>query len=155
MWANLSLKYSNSIKSNAIKDMNTQIENRPTKESGDRNKLQVDRNTSQRNYVCPTVDISETKDGYLLEAEMPGVNKEGLELLLEGNKLTIFGHRQSDALNGQPLYRESTSTDYRRIFVLDPTIDTGNISAQIEQGILKLTLPKAERVKPRKIKVAD
>jgi HSP20 family protein len=135
--------------------MITQTENRPTKESGNRNTPQDDRTTSQRNYVSPTVDISETKDGYLLEAEMPGVNKEGSELLLEDNKLTIVGHRQADGLHGQPLYRESSPTDYRRIFVLDPTIDTGKISAQIEQGILKLTLPKAERVKPRKIKVAD
>lgn len=109
----------------------------------------------QRNYITPNVDITENKDGYLLEAEMPGVNKEGLELLMEGNELTIVGHRQTDGINGQLLYRESSPTDYRRVFVLDPTIDTRNISAQFEQGILKLTLPKAERVKPRRIAVAD
>jgi len=135
--------------------MITQTENRPTKESGQRNTPQVGRTLPQRTYVTPNVDITESKDGYLLEAEMPGVNKEGLELLMEGNELTIVGHRRTDAVDGQLLYRESTPTDYRRIFVLDPTIDTGNISAQIEQGILKLTLPKAERVKPRRIKVAD
>ena len=135
--------------------MITQTEKRPTKESGDGNIQHTDRSMPPRTYVSPIVDISETKDGYLLEAEMPGVNKEGLELLLEGNELTIVGHKQSEGLNGQPLYRESSPTDYRRVFVPDPVIDTGNISAQIEQGILKLTLPKAERVKPRKIKVAD
>jgi HSP20 family protein len=135
--------------------MITQTENRATRENGDRNMSRGDRNTSQRNYVSPNVDITENKEGYLLEAELPGVSKERLELLLEGNELTIVGHRQTDAIDGQLLYRESSPTDYRRIFVLDPTIDTGNISAQIEQGILKLTLPKAERVKPRKIKVAD
>jgi len=134
--------------------MITQTENRPTRENGDKISW-GDRNTPQRNYVAPNVDITENKDGYLLEAEMPGVSKEGLELLLEGNELTIVGHRQTDAIDGQLLYRESSPTDYRRVFVLDPTIDTGNISAQIEQGILKLTLPKAERVKPRRIKVAD
>jgi HSP20 family protein len=135
--------------------MITQTENRATRENGDRNISRGDRNTPQRNYVSPNVDITENKDGYLLEAEIPGVSKEGLELLLEGNELTIVGHRQTDAIDGQLLYRESSPTDYRRIFVLDPTIDTGNISAQIDQGILKLTLPKAERVKPRRIKVAD
>jgi len=135
--------------------MITQTENRPTKENGDRNTPQGGRTLPQRTYVTPNVDITESKDGYLLEAEMPGVNKEGLELLMEGNELTIVGHRQTDAIDGQLLYRESSPTDYRRVFVLDPTIDTGNISAQIEQGILKLTLPKAERVKPRRIKVAD
>jgi HSP20 family protein len=135
--------------------MMTQTENRATRENGDRNASWGDRNTPQRNYVSPNVDITENKDGYLLEAEMSGVSKEGLELLLEGNELTIVGHKQTDAIDGQLLHRESSATDYRRVFVLDPTIDTRNISAQIEQGILKLTLPKAERVKPRRIKVAD
>jgi len=135
--------------------MTTQTENRPTRENGDRNTSRGDRNTPQRNYVSPSVDITESKDGYLLEAEMTGVSKEGLELLLEGNELTIVGHKQTEAIDGQLLYRESSPTDYRRVFVLDPIIDTANISAQIEQGILKLTLPKAERVKPRRIKVAD
>jgi HSP20 family protein len=93
----------------------------------------------QRNYVPPNVDITESKEGYLLEAEMPGVSKEGLELLLEGNELTIVGHKQTEAIDSPLLYRESSPTDYRRIFVLDPTIDTKNISAQIEQGILKFT----------------
>jgi len=135
--------------------MITQTENRATRENGDRNLSRGDRNMPERNYVTPNVDITESKDGYLLEAEMPGVNKEGLELLLEGNELTIVGHRQTDAIDGQLLYRESSPTDYRRIFALDPTIDSGKISAHFEQGILKLTLPKAERVKPRKITVAD
>ena len=135
--------------------MITQTENRPPKESTGRNTLQREGSTLPRNYVTPNVDITESKDGYLLEAEMPGVNKEGLELLLEGNELTIVGHRRADVIDSQLLYRESSPTDYRRVFVLDPAIDTGKISAQIEQGILKLTLPKAEKVKPRMIKVAD
>ena len=135
--------------------MITQTENRVTRENGDGNISRGDRNMPQRNYVAPNVDITESKEGYSLEAEMPGVSKEGLELLLEGNELTIVGHRQTDEFDGQLLYRESSPTDYHRIFVLDPAIDAGHISAQIEQGILKLTLPKAERVKPRKIKVAD
>jgi len=135
--------------------MITQTENRVTRENGDGNISRGDRNIPQRNYVSPNVDITESKEGYLLEAEMPGVSKEGLELLLEGSELTIVGHKQTDAIDGQLLYRESSPTDYRRIFMLDPAIDSGKISAQIEQGVLKLTLPKAERVKPRKIKVAD
>jgi HSP20 family protein len=135
--------------------MITQTQNRVTRENGDGNTSRVDRGTAPRNYVSPNVNITESKDGYLLEAEMPGVNKEGLELLLEGNELTIVGHRQTGAIDGQLLYRESSPTDYRRIFVLDPTIDSGNISVQFDQGVLKLTLPKAERVKPRRIAVAD
>jgi len=106
-------------------------------------------------YTSPTVDLSENKDAYLLEAEMPGVNKDGLEVLLEGNELTIVGHRQPENISAELIYRESKPRDFRRVFVLDPSIDTKNISAQIDQGVLKLNLPKAEKVKPRKIEVAD
>lgn len=104
-------------------------------------------------FVSPEVNICETKDGYVLEAEMPGVNKDGLEITLEGNEITIVGHRQLQHLNGEPLFRESRDADYRRVFELDPAIDTGKISAHMEQGVLTLTLPKSERVKPRKINV--
>ena len=106
-----------------------------------------------REYATPEVDISETKDGYVLEAEMPGVSKEGLEVTLEGNEMTIVGHRQDDGRPGTPLFQERAVVDYLRVFELDPAIDTAKITAKVEQGVLKLTLPKSERVKPRKITI--
>jgi HSP20 family protein len=106
-----------------------------------------------RPFVSPNVNIAETKEGYILEAEMPGVAKEGLEISLEDNVLTIVGRRQPDPA-ASLLHRESNPVDYRRVFELDPSIETGKISAQIEQGILTLTLPKAEKVKPRRITVS-
>jgi HSP20 family protein len=112
-------------------------------------------NVSTMEYTSPTVNLSESKEVYLLEAEMPGVNKDGLEVLLEGNELTIVGHRQPENIDAELLYRESKPREFRRVFVLDPSIDTKKISAQIDQGVLRLNLPKAERVKPRKIEVAD
>jgi HSP20 family protein len=111
--------------------------------------------TVEREYVAPEVNIFETKDGYVLEAEMPGVTKDGLSISLEDNVLTLIGRRQDSAVaNAELLYRESRPVDFRRVFELDPTIETPKISAKIEQGILTLTLPKAERVKPRKIAVS-
>lgn len=125
----------------------TQTENRPTRETNGVAQ-------PQRGYLHPPVNVVETKEGYLLEAEMPGVSKDGLEVLLEENELTIVGHRGGFAPAGaQPLYRESVDRDFRRSFVLDPTIDTAKISARMERGVLTLTLPKAEKVKPRKISV--
>src|ERR1041385_7705398 len=106
-------------------------------------------NVRREEYVAPEVNIFETKDGYVLQAEMPGVNKEGLEVTLEGNDLTIVGRRQSDSPNAELLYRESRPLDYRRVFERDPTVDTARIDARIEQGVLRLHLPKQERVKPR------
>jgi HSP20 family protein len=106
-------------------------------------------------YVAPDVNIFETKDGYVLEAEMPGVNKSGLEISLEGNEITITGRRETAAASGEPLFRERRPADYRRVFELDPAIDSSKIEARIEQGMLTLILPKSERVKPRKIAVND
>jgi HSP20 family protein len=106
----------------------------------------------ERQYASPKVNIIESKDEYVLEAEMPGVAKDGLDISLEDNVLTITGRRQPDPA-ANLLYRESEQVDYRRVFELDPSIETGKINAQIEQGILTLTLPKAEKVKPRRIMV--
>jgi len=111
------------------------------------------RNGASRGFLYPQVNIAETKDGYILEAEMPGVNKESLEVLLEGNELTLVGHRKFEVPNAELLYRESVPRDFRRSFVLDPAIDTAKINARVENGVLTLNLPKAEQVKPRKVVV--
>jgi len=94
----------------------TQTENRPVRESNGASQAQP-----QRGYLHPPVNVVETKEGYILEAEMPGVGKDGLEVLLEENELTIVGHRKGYAAEGAaPVYRESVDRDYRRSFVLDP-----------------------------------
>jgi len=112
-------------------------------------------NVAERNYVTPEVNIFETKDGFVLEAEMPGVNRDGLEITLEGNELTLLGHRADGFTAAGTHYRESKGADFRRVFELDPAIDAGKINARVEQGVLTLTLPKTEKVKPRKITVGD
>ena len=107
------------------------------------------------NYITPLANILETKDGYVLEAEMPGVNKDGLELTVENGELTIHGRRSAVEKKGREVYRESRAFDYRRSFELDPSIDAAKIVAKIDQGVLTLHLPKAESVKPRRITVND
>lgn len=104
-------------------------------------------------YVTPLANILETKDGYVLEAEMPGVAKDGLDVTVENGQLTIVGRRSNGAAHGTALYRESREHDFRRMFEIDPAIDSARISAKIDQGVLTLTLPKAEAVKPRRIAV--
>jgi HSP20 family protein len=108
---------------------------------------------TERDFITPEVNIVETKEGYVLEAEMPGVTKDGVDISLEDNVLTIVGRRGSAPV-GTPLYRESQAVDFRRVFELDPSIESGKINARVEQGILTLTLPKAEKVKPRIIAVS-
>ena len=106
-------------------------------------------------FVAPEVNIFETPEGYVLEAEMPGVNKGGLEITVEGNEITIVGRRAEESVTGDPLFRERTKADFRRVFELDPAIDTSKINAKMQQGVLTLTLPKSDEVKPRRIPVAD
>jgi HSP20 family protein len=117
----------------------------------------AERNLNERptreEYIAPEVNIFETKDGYVLEAEMPGVSKGGLVVTVEGNEITITGRRTQDTIAGVPLFRERSGADFRRVFELDPAIDTSKVSARMEQGVLTLTLPKSERVKPRRITV--
>ena len=104
-------------------------------------------------FVTPVASVVEDGDAYLLKVEMPGVNKEGLEISVENNELTITGRRDVAQIEGTLIHRESRTEDFRRVFELDPSIDTSKISARIDQGFLTLTLPKAEQVKPRKIAV--
>ena len=105
-------------------------------------------------FVAPAATVRENGDGYTLEVEMPGVNKHGLEMWVENNELTILGRRSQPSVNGTMLHRESRQENFRRTFELDPSIDTAKIAAKIEQGLVTLTLPKAEQVKPRKITVS-
>ena len=105
-------------------------------------------------FVAPTASVAEDADGYLLQVEMPGVNKEGVEISLEDNELTIIGHRSLLTVDGTLIHRESRQENFRRTFELDPSIDGNKINAKVEQGILTLTLPKAEHVKPKKIIVS-
>ncbi len=105
-------------------------------------------------YILPSVNIYGTDDGYLLEADMPGVTKDRLEIHLERNELTIVGHR--NALEYPVVhFRESADGDFRRVFELDAEIDTDKIAARVENGVLTLTLAKREQLKPRRIAVAD
>lgn len=108
---------------------------------------------SRVEYVLPSVNIREEKDAYVLEADMPGVNKDSLEVTLEGSELTLIGRRWEEAASGRALLQEQRHADYRRVFEIDPAINASGIVAHMAQGLLTLTLPKSERVKPRKIVV--
>jgi len=106
-------------------------------------------------FVTPEVNIFEASEGWTLQAEMPGVSKDGLEITLEAHELTLVGHKTFEQPVAEPLWRESCQADYRRVFELDPSVDASKITAHIEQGVLTLHLPKAERVKPRRIPVGE
>ncbi|MEO6871256.1 MAG: Hsp20/alpha crystallin family protein [Chthoniobacterales bacterium] len=105
-------------------------------------------------FITPVGSVNETPDGYVLELEMPGVSKDGLEISVENNQLSITGRKNTSVPEGTLVHRESRPHNYRRLFEIDPSIDSAKISARISQGVVTLSLPKAEEVKPRKIAVA-
>jgi HSP20 family protein len=104
-------------------------------------------------YVAPSADVESTDVGYVIRAEMPGVEKDGLEITVDRGELMILGRRKPIEATGELIYREIRPHDFRRVYELAPSIDSTKITANIDHGILTVTLPKAETVKPRKIAV--
>jgi HSP20 family molecular chaperone IbpA len=106
-------------------------------------------------WVCtPPIDIYETDAGLVLEADLPGVTAERLELQVQDNKLTLFGRVSPQAPDGARLiHQEYRIGDYLRSFILSDDVAHERISAQMNDGVLQLTLPKAPRAEPRRIQV--
>jgi HSP20 family protein len=112
-----------------------------------------DEDDRQAVCVAPSADVESTDVGYVIRAEMPGVEKDGLEITVDRGELIILGRREPIEVTGELIYREIRPHDFRRVYELAPSIDSTKISANIDQGILTVALPKAETVKPRKIAV--
>ena len=102
----------------------------------------------------PKVDIWETEAGYNLEVEMPGVDKDGVDIKLEEGVLSILGRvEQGDTSGFEKVYSEYETGNYERQFQISEVIDESNIKASIKNGILQLQLPKRESAKPKRIEV--
>ncbi len=108
---------------------------------------------AERGFIIPPANIAATADGYVLEVDMPGVDKSGLEITVEDNELTIVGRRTTELPESELCYCESPQADYRRVFEVGVDVDTANIKAEMHQGVLKLRLPKSEKAKPKQIQI--
>ena len=103
----------------------------------------------------PVTDIFETDQALTLIVEMPGVNKDNVDVRVENDVLTIEGRVNFANYEGlQPLYTEYNVGNYARGFQLSSKIEQGNINARLKDGVMTLVLPKAEKAKPRKIAVS-
>jgi HSP20 family protein len=103
----------------------------------------------------PVTDIFETDDALTLKLEMPGVAKDRVQVHVENDVLTIEGRIDFGVYkNLLPLYTEYNVGNYARTFQLSSKIEQDRISAALKDGVMTLVLPKAERAKPRKIKVS-
>ena len=105
-------------------------------------------------FVQPRASVFERKDDVILELEMPGVARDKVDVTVENDELTVTGWRQADDYSKcELLLGERPSRPYRRAFVLSESIDTQKVGAVCENGVLKLTLPKVEAAKPKKIDI--
>ena len=100
----------------------------------------------------PAVDIYENNEDFLIQVEMPGVDREDVSIDLENNILSLSGVRHHEPL-GSTRFEEFTTVEYRNSFSIPEIIEISKVTAKLEAGILYLTLPKLEAVKPRLIKV--
>lgn len=103
-------------------------------------------------YLVPPVDIYETKQGLVVVADLPGVEKSDLDINVEEGILTIQARTKADE-RPNPVYREFRLLNFYRQFQLGEMVDQDKISAELKHGVLKLTLPKVEKAKPKKIEV--
>ncbi|NDU91705.1 MAG: Hsp20/alpha crystallin family protein [Ferrovum sp.] len=97
------------------------------------------------NVLTPLVDVIEDAAGITLYADLPGVPKDKVSLQVEANTLTIEGDIALDASEGQPRFR--------RVFTLSKELDGEKVTADFDQGVLKLRIPKAAHAQPRKIDI--
>ena len=105
--------------------------------------------------VKPYYEVKETDEAWGLAVYLPGVAKDGLEITAEESQLRIVGRRVWKQPEGwTALYRESTDAPYELVLAHDNAIDPEKIHAELTDGVLRASLPKAEAVKPRKIAVS-
>jgi HSP20 family protein len=105
--------------------------------------------------VFPLMNITEDKDNYYVRAELPGLNADDLELSVTGDTLSVSGERKIPAEDEKAQYhrRERDAGKFSRIVSLPAQLDTGKVEANCKDGVLTVTLPKAEEAKPRQIAV--
>ena len=110
---------------------------------------------TETEVVLPKVNVTETDNSFYLEAETPGMQDKDIGIEVHNGILTIKGHTANNSDNKKENYhiREFSSQSFERSFRLSDRVDTENVSAKIENGILKVDLPKYEQTKPLKIDI--
>jgi HSP20 family protein len=110
--------------------------------------------TTPMRAFLPTTDIFETEDSLTVVLEMPGVDRDNIEVMIENGVLTVEGKINFNKYEGlQPVYGEYNIGPYRRSFRISSRVDQEKIRAEMRDGVVTLVLPKAEEAKPRRIEV--
>lgn len=133
-------------------------DNKEEMEVREKQELQGREGTRSGTYFRPAVDIFETDQNLMIKADIPGCNPDDVEVNLEDNRLTLTaptgGMNDAGADRWEQVYGEYREGHFLREFRLGKSIDRNNITAEMNNGVLELTLPKAEQAKPKKIEVS-
>lgn len=105
--------------------------------------------------VQPVVNVEETENEYLISAELPGMDKKDINISIEDNVLSISGEKKSESKTDEKNYHrfERSYGKFYRSFELPHVVDRENIDASYKNGVLNISLPKAEEAKPKQIEV--
>ena len=115
---------------------------------------QVSTETATRRTIVPRYDIKETTDAFVVTVYVPGVKHSDVETNLNHETLTVVGRRTwTPPSDWTAVYRETSVADYQLVLELDHRINRDAVRAELTQGVLTLTLPKAEAIKPRRIEI--
>lgn len=110
--------------------------------------------TSSNFSVKPVYEITETAEAFGLTVRLPGVAKDDLEVTVEETEIRIIGRRAWKQPEGwTALHRETVDAPFELVLTHDNAVDTDKVAAELREGVLRLSLPKHEAVKPRKIAV--
>ncbi len=115
----------------------------------------LNREQLQANGWLPAVDIRETDDTFEFTAELPGLGKDDVHITIEDKVLTLSGERAWNEEENKNSYHrvERAYGSFSRSFTLPSTVDADKVAAKFEHGLLTISVPKAEEVKPRQIKI--
>jgi HSP20 family protein len=111
---------------------------------------------TEMSAFVPSFDIKETGDAYVFAADLPGVQKEDLDINLTGSRLTIAGKRESEAHKEGENYfaSERSFGHFSRVFTLPEGVDAAGVKAEMKDGVLTLTIPKVPEIQPRQITIS-
>ena len=112
------------------------------------------RGRTAESAIRAPADVYEDREGITLEADMPGVSRERLNVRVDGDNLLLEGNVQFELPEqAEALYADVRSTVYRRSFVLSRELDTAQIQATLKDGVLTVRIPRRAELRPRKIEV--
>ncbi len=133
---------------NMVNEVNSLLENMLQRRLADNSYVET-------GHWIPAVDIKEEPNRFILYADLPGVDKDNIEIAMENNVLTIKGERQEEHKEEKDNFSriERIKGSFYRRFTLPDTADSEKISAKTNSGVLEITIPKKEKAHPRRITI--